>query len=384
MGRLENYQYLKIFRDHLGNDLNKVFNGEPILPRQLEVHLPSDRKTACNFNCFYCQGGRVARALGSWEEKGLTLMEKLQGRIPYYIYGGAYTEPLMNEFFPDYIKMTKKFNNHFGIHTNGSLFMALEEKNGFCSLLINEANSSCDYVSTSLDAGTVESHKFTKKVKEDWFSKILEGLRILTKLRGRKKYPSIRVCYLMNKANSSPKEIAGIVKIMQDIGVDSLRFSVPYDQYGKDFKTVKVYRNKFEIPFGLKYHEVVKPYLSKDPLEKPYVFWHPPGYQDVEKMTFKQCVYTYYQITYAADGYVYKCSSTASPSFGKNRLGKTTGDLDEFMAMVLANHNPDWDANTCFCSGARCNRIALEINEAWNKGTLNHEDLEDFTSSCGD
>ena len=51
----------------------------------------------------------------------------------------------------------------------------------------------------------------------------------------------------MNKANSSPKEIAGIVKIMQDIGVDS-RFSVPYDQYGKDFKTVKVYRNKFEIP----------------------------------------------------------------------------------------------------------------------------------------
>ena len=87
-------------------------------------------------------------------------------------------------------------------------------------------------------------------------------------------------------------------------------------------------------------------------------------------MNFSQCIYSYYQITYAADGYVYKCSSTASPSFSDNRLGKITDDLKEFQRMVLANHKEDFDARTCFSQGARCNRIALEINDLWNKGSL--------------
>jgi len=72
----------------------------------------------------------------------------------------------------------------------------------------------------------------------------------------------------------------------------------------------------------------------------------------------------------AVDGWVYKCSSAASPTFAPARLGQISNDLDEFGKMVLANHNPNWDAQTCFNIGARCNRIALEINEGWNKGQL--------------
>ena len=47
------------------------------------------------------------------------------------------------------------------------------------------------------------------------------------------------------------------------------------------------------------------------------------------------------------------------------RLGKITGDLDEFHRMLLANANPNWDANTCFDRGARCNRMGLEINRLY-------------------
>ena len=50
---------------------------------------------------------------------------------------------------------------------------------------------------------------------------------------------------------------------MKDIGVDSLRFSIPYMVYGRDFKQVKHYRNNNEIPFGSHCEETVKPYLSK-------------------------------------------------------------------------------------------------------------------------
>ena len=368
--RPKNYDYVEIVRDHLGGSFDPVFNGEMIYPRQLEVHLPSDRKQACNFHCSYCQGGELDQSLGSWEEKGLRLMEKLQGAIPLYVYGGAYTEPLMNEFFLPYLEMTKKYNNNFGCHSNGSLLTELEDSIGFCSRLIELGTDEIDYYSCSLDAGSIESHKKTKNIDEDYFTRIIDGIRLLVKLRGNKQVPKIRVCYLMNKMNSSKEEIANIVKIMKDIGVDSLRFSVPYMVYGRDFEEVERYRNRNEIPFGAKCEETVRPFLSKSQDEHPYIFWHGPGWQDVKKMVFNQCIYSYYQITYAADGYVYKCSSTASPSFPDNRLGKVTDDLKEFQAMVLANHDGNFDTKTCFSKGARCNRIALEINDLWGKGVL--------------
>ena len=359
MDRPAGYQYIEILRNHLGGDFSKVFNGELIYPRQMEVHLPGDGKIPCNFHCFYCQGRILKQPLGQWEEKGLTLMEKLAGAIPYYIYGGAYTEPLMNDYLSDYLALTKRFHNNFGIHTNGAYL--LEQYPAMVEL----ADSPLDYVSISLDAGTAESHSQTKKAGKEWFGRIILGIGALVQARGDKPYPVIRVCYLMNKFNSSPEEIAHIVTLMRRIGVDSLRFSVPYALYSLHFDRVRKYRDRFEIPFGEQCAATVSPYLSTDVEEKPFIFWHPPGYQDVNKMTYRQCIYSYYQITLGADGWVYRCSSAASPTFAPARLGKITDDLDEFNKMVVANHNPDWDAHTCFGIGARCNRIALEINSMW-------------------
>lgn len=368
--RPKEYQYLNIILKHLGNDLTKIFNGRLIYPRQLEVHLPGDGKRPCNFNCYYCQGRALKKGLGLWEEKGLVILEKLKGAIPYYIYGGAYTEPLMNRYLLEYLKVAKKYNNNFGIHTNGSLFVTLEDRIRLCSSINELAESPYDYISISLDAGSRVSHCKTKNVKKDWFGEVVEGIKILVKLRGSNNFPAIRICYLMNEFNSSKEEIESIVSLMKKIKVDSLRFSVPYDLYGKNFTEVKEYREKFEIPFGKVCENIVKPYLSQTMLEKPYIFWHPPGFQDVGKMCFQQCIYSYYQITFGADGHVYRCSSCASPTFKHAILGKITDDFEEFKRMVSLNHDPSWDAHTCFKAGARCNRIALEINEAWNKGEL--------------
>ena len=366
MKRPAGYQYIEILHDHLGGDFSQVFNGEMIYPRQLEVHLPGDGKRPCDFHCFYCQGRILEQPLGRWEETGLRLIEKLEGAIPYFIYGGAYTEPLLNAWLPDYLKLTKKFSNNFGIHTNGSRLL----QEGLCPLLARLADSPLDYVSVSLDAGTPKSHAQTKHAGEEWFGRIIEGIRELVRLRGDKEYPVVRVCYLMNKFNSSAWEISAITALMKEVGVDSLRFSVPYALYGQHFDRVRKYRHGFEVPFGERCVARLAPYLSEDAAEKPLIFWHPPGFQDVEKMTFRQCIYSYYQITLGADGWVYRCSSAASPTFAPARLGKITDDLDEFSAMVMANHNPDWDAGKCFGMGARCNRIALEINSMWAKRGL--------------
>ncbi|MCK4307120.1 hypothetical protein KAW50_02710 [candidate division WOR-3 bacterium] len=360
------YQYFKILKDHLGS-LDKIFNGKLIYPRQIEIHLPADHKKSCNFNCYYCQGRILKQPLVPWELDALDLIRELSGKIPYYIYGGAYSEPMLNPYMMTFLHVTKRYGANFGIHTNGSYLKILEKAQGWITELCRIATDKRDYLSISLDAGNVESHKKTKGLRKNWYDEIIQGIRMAIKIRGNKDYPAIRVCYLMNEFNSSLEEIKNIVELMRDIKVDSLRFSIPYDLYGKDFKIVKQYKERVEMKRKDSYQERLKPYLSLDLKEKPYIFFISPESQDVEKMCFKQCIYNYYQITIGADGNIYRCSSTATPSFPANCLGKFTGDVEEFQEMILRNHNKDWKPETCFKAGARCNRMALEINKEWEK-----------------
>ena len=363
--RPSSYQYLKILQDYLGGNLNKIFNGKLIYPRQIEIHLPADHKKSCNFHCYYCQGRLLNKSLYPFELDALELIDKLEGKVPYFIYGGAYSEPTLNPYMMTFLNMTKRHHSYFGIHTNGSNLKILEETQGWLTELCRIATDKQDYLSISLDAGTPKSHMTIKNLDRDHFTEIIEAIKMAVRIRGNSKYPSIRVCYLLNKLNSSEKEIKGIISIMKKIGVDSLRFSIPYDVYGKDFDQVRIYKKEVEIKQNKEYEKMLDPLMSRNLKEKPYIFYLPPSYQDVDKMNFKQCIYGYYQITIGADGYIYKCSSVATPTFKMTRLGKVPNNLKGFKKMVLTNQSQNFDASTCFKAGARCNRMALEINNEW-------------------
>ena len=43
----------------------------------MEIHLPSNKKFACVFHCYYCHGSALDMALGLDEEKALKLMEEI-------------------------------------------------------------------------------------------------------------------------------------------------------------------------------------------------------------------------------------------------------------------------------------------------------------------
>jgi len=359
------YQYLKILEEHLGG-LERVFDGKLIYPRQLEIHLPADHRRPCNFSCPYCQGRLLEQSLGNWEAEALKLMGKLGGRIPYYIFGGAYSEPLLNPYFMAFLLASKECGANFGIHTNGSFLKCLEERQGWITELCRLAEGKQDYLSVSLDAGTAQSHTRSKGLDRDRFTEIIDGIGMAVEARGGRDYPAIRICYLLNRQNSSRKEMESIIRIAKDLGVDSLRFSIPYALYGQHFNEVRSYRNRVEVERNKIYQVALGTLVSRTCDEKPFIFYLPPQYQDVNEMNFRQCIYSYYQITFGADGFVYKCSSCASPSFSNHRLGRITDDLGKFDEMVLANHDPDWDAKgECWSVGARCNRMALECNKAW-------------------
>ena len=125
--------------------------------------------------------------------------------------GGAYTEPLLNPYLFRFLKLAKKNKAFFGIHTNGSQLKILEEKESFCTQTVGIMEAK-DYISVSLDAGSPESHMKTKSIKYNVWDDIIEGLKILTKLRNKNSNkPQIRVAYLLNKWNSSEEELSNFI-----------------------------------------------------------------------------------------------------------------------------------------------------------------------------
>lgn len=361
--RPEVYRYYDQLIKHIGS-ADMIFAGEMIYPRQFEIHLPGNHIEPCNLHCPHCAGKYFDKSLGRWEMKALELLDKLQGSIPYHIYGGAYTEPLMNPYYMTFLAMTKKYGNHFGIHTSGVLLNRLEENLGFLTELNALSTDDEDYLSISLDAGSPESWGRTKGSRNtDLFFEIIEGIASAAAIRNKTGTGhAIRVCYLITDKNDSKEEIDYIVRQMQILNVDSLRFSIPFGNYNQSFDKVREYKNNTEIPLDLKYQELLSPYLSKDENSRPYIFYTGPEFTDIDKFTFDKCAYGYYQVTFGADGYVYKCSTTATPTMAFCRLGEITNDLDEFNSMIKMNQSKYWDANICFEKGARCNRMGLEIN----------------------
>ena len=362
MGRTDSrppeYRYWDQLVKHLG-DTDRIFNGELIYPRQFEIHLPGNHVRPCDLNCPHCAGKYFQKDLGTWEMDGLELLNKLEGNIPYHIYGGAYTEPLLNPYFMSFLNMTKRHGNHFGIHTNGVLLSKLEEQQGWLTELNRISTDSVDYLSVSIDAGSPQSWMKTKGTKKDLFGEIIEGLRKAVETRA--KY-AIRLCYLISPHSGTREDFDSIVSIARETGVDSLRFSIPFAPYNQSFSMVREYKNNRESMTDI-YEEMLSPYLRG---ERPYIFYTGPEFTDIDRFTFKQCVYPYYQITYGADGYAYKCSTTATPTMSMCRLGKITNDLGEFHFLLRRNANPLWDANICFRNGARCNRMGLEINAKYS------------------
>ena len=381
MPRLDNYNYMKILTDWVGEE--NIFKKKFVWPRQMEIHLPSNKKIACDFHCYYCQGSALDMNLGLDEKKALKLMEEIgPNAFEYYIYGGNYTEPLLNPYFMDFMRLTKKNKANFGIHTNGSQLKKLQDKENFCTNLIKLMENEKDYISISLDGGSVESHKKTKSINYDAWTDIMEGIKILVEERSRlSSKGSIRVAYLLNKWNSSEKELNSFINLIKKIKVDSLRFSIPYAQYGKEVSKVQNYKQKVENIKHTKYKKILEQYVSKDKNEKPFIFYFAPVNQDIDRMldkNYKQCVYTYYQITMGSSGHIYRCSSISTPSFDYGILGKQPENVDELKKLISIAQDKKFHCHTCINSTARCNRMALEVNSEWNNSNKKSNSIAKF------
>jgi len=372
--RPKEYLYYNQLIDHLKtqNLDEEVFSNPStfVWPRQFEIHLPGNHIKSCNMHCGHCAGDLYDKGMDYWESKALSLLNKLEGKIPYHIYGGAYTEPLLNPHFMSFMAITKKYDNHFGIHTNGVLLNQLENTLGYLTELNHLSTDKTDYLSIAIDAGLSWSWAKTKGTKkQELFWEIIEGIKKAVDIRNKNnKGHAIRLCYLISPDSGNIDNFLTIINIAKNLKVDSLRFSIPFASYNQDFEKVEEYKNLVETPSNTLYYDLLKPYLSKSFDEKPYIFYTGPEFTDISKFTFERCFYYLYQVTLGASGDFYKCSTVASPTAKHLQLGEITDNLTEFKTIISKNSNPKFNCKKmCFEKGLRCNRMGLEINSITNK-----------------
>jgi wyosine [tRNA(Phe)-imidazoG37] synthetase (radical SAM superfamily) len=362
----DQYNYPRLLQRHL-KTLEQRGLRAFTPPRHLEVHLPNQSGRACNLKCDHCQGRNFKQNLIPFDRALFSLVEKLNGEIPLFILSGNYLEPTLNNNLLSLIKLIKRTGSNFGLHTNGTLLLSLEERQSFLSTLCR-ISSNEDYLTIALDAGSSRSFKMAKHRPSQLFYKVLRALKFIKEIRGPSSL-AVRVTYLLNEFNSQEKELADIISIMQRLRVDSLRFSIPYAAYGLSMSECLEHSEEVEKPLHDKILKYLPPLLSRDENEKPKILYLPPETQSVESMNFSSCFYGHYMIALGPDGFFYRCSSSADPSFPHLRLGKMTTSLENFQRMVTVNQHSEFNPlEACFPNGARCTRAALSINRMAQRG----------------
>lgn len=375
--RIKEYLYWDQLMEHLNHDPEIIFNGEVVYPKQFEIHLPANHMKHCILNCKYCAGQNFNKTLGTWELKGLTLLDKINGKIPQHIYGGAYTEPLLNPYMITYLAKTRQYGNSFGIHTNGVLLKTLDENMGFLTELNRIAEGDMrSYLQISLDASTAWEWGKVKRTRDtDKFWDIIDSIKKAVDIREKAgSGHAIRLGFLITEDTASPERFGIITNLAKDIGVDSLRFSIPFAPYNQEFDKVREYKKEIETPGDSLYEQWLRPYVSQSKDDKPYIFWNYPWFTDIDRFDFDQCVYTYFQVTLGADGYFYPCSTVATPTAEHLRIAECTDDIDEFERILIKTQNPRFNPRRqCFDKGLRCNRMGLECCTAYDNLIKNNK-----------
>lgn len=367
-------RYAELFLLHLATSdppIHRLFSSKPALPRQLEIHLPNTTGNPCNLRCKHCEGQILRKEMDpTFVDRLPELITNLHGKIPFFVFSGAYTEPTLNPKLIDLIESAKGTGSKIGLHTNGTLLNSLESEIRFLSRLTAAATEE-DYLTISLDAGEEDSFARAKRTSAANFHEISKALQTLRPLR-RNKPLCLGLTYLVNKRNNSQEELAAAVGLAREYEVDYLRFSIPYSPYSTPARRRARYAENFENPVFEVSSPRIFPLLSQVPTERPYVFMLPLEAQRLQpfpkktptEVFLQYCFYGYYVLTLGADGYFYRCPSTVYANSGRHRIGRMTTDIEELNTILLKNQNSDFSPQEqCFPHGDFCNRAGLEINE---------------------
>ncbi len=208
--------YEKILLKYHEKRILAILKGEIIPPQELEIQ-PSSK---CNLKCTHCFGKTLTNK--NLENKiGEKEMEILAERINNYKEGdfeiesvkfcGTTGEPLINPAMIHGINLFKDLGKNIVVFTNGLYLDKFYQGKKYSD--INRLN-------VSLDAGSERT--FMNLKGRVGFSRTVKSLgELIEKRNGKLK---VNVSYVISEKNT--KEIVKTTKLMDDLGVDEIRFRV--------------------------------------------------------------------------------------------------------------------------------------------------------------
>lgn len=219
--------------------IEALVEGRPVDPVSIEIQ-PSG---TCNMNCRYC-GFREKRR----EHKDLYIpeieMQKLIEDIdehnktaPYRLteikFNGIFSEPLSGQAKRSTIlgiRLAVEKNYWTGLFTNG-----LELDEDAAKAIVQDDGRSAAFVNISIDAGTWETYHKLKRAGASREEAKQEYIRIMNNISAlverRNRYGaglSISVSCVLQKETSTPEEVAALIHMAKELGVDNIRFRYPY------------------------------------------------------------------------------------------------------------------------------------------------------------
>ena len=364
-----NYQAKYI--DDIEEYIKKIIN-KTVTPIQLEIQPGRESgNKLCWMSCPYCYGGSADNTETRLDiNRYISILDETKkgphGSIKKIILAGYATDPLNYEHISQLAKKVIENNQIIGIHTK-----LLKIPKALDKILADTPLQPGSYLTVSLDAGFPESYNKTHGIisSKNIFTQIIANIKNIKSLNI--KNLNIGCTYLVTSANNSSEEIKESIKICNEIGVETLRFSMPQVPRGYNLSEEEdiIIREKTN-----EIDRISKIILDTESKECVVSAVDPDKEYNINKKRYLPCFARFVHPAIGFDGQLYHCSESSSPNFSSMSLGnlQDRGFWDSYYDYDLEKIKKaflEMDKNECMCD-RKLFIVNKNINESKNFNLL--------------
>lgn len=354
----------KYFEDP--NLLKEKIINKTIIPHQVEFQPGPLGKKICWLSCPYCYG---ESAINSEERPSTEILVKIlnevaDGGVNKVTFAGWATDPLNSKSIDDLLQTAIERKMIFGFNTK-----PIKVSDKFVDLLKENKIHPDSWISLSIDSGSNEI--FNKvhgmKTMAPLYDKVLKNVfRIKEANKDQRKF-DVSAAYLLNKFNSSKKEISKFIDDFKNAGCNIIRFSFAQPPRGL------VHKDKIEtVPLADEKNKIIEDLrewlISHDSENCRVIITDPDSENDIfYKDRTLPCVARFLYPTVGFDGRLYQCSQSAAPNFKETEIGdlKNNSFWDLYYNYDVTNFKKFFEDTGKLMNkvGCRCDRKEHIVNQ---------------------
>ena len=311
--------YQKKYIDNYEKFVQKILN-KTALPIQLEVQPGREKgREICWMKCPYCYGGQAKNTGQRLSvDRYLKILNETangpHGSILKIIFAGYATDPLNYEYIDRLVDTSINNKQIIGIHTK-----LLKISPELISVLSNNKIVDKSYITVSIDSGFSKSYNLTHGLKttKNILAQIYTNIEKLNKIKPDNL--NIGSTYLVTKVNFSKDEIIESIKKVNDLGIDTHRFSFPQVPRNYNFEGEQdiIIRDKKNMINEIK--DIINSFNSSYKTIVSIV--DPDTDYKIDKERYLPCFARFVHPCIGFDGHLYHCSESSSPDFHSLSLG---------------------------------------------------------------